>query len=191
MWKILSAPDRERKVKARCDCGTVKRVLLWNIEQGRSKSCGCAVRTAVGMAGITPTYKTWDGMKQRCFNPDCKDYPRYGGRGIKVCARWMDYRLFFLDMGTRPAGMTIDRINTDGHYEPGNCRWATSKQQSNNRRNNRRIAFRGEALTIAEWAQRLGWSRAMLRHRIESGWTVEQALTMPKNHGNAWQMGRR
>src|SRR5687767_4120293 len=104
-----------------------------------------------------PIYYVWAGMKTRCNNPNRPVYPRYGGRGIKVCTRWMDYKLFELDMlPTWQAGLQIERINTDGHYEPKNWRWATAKEQNNNKRSNVVINYRGHNLTISEWADRTG-----------------------------------
>jgi hypothetical protein len=82
------------------------------------------------------TYRIWAGMKQRCLNPKTTHYGYYGGRGIKVCERWMDYRNFLADMGEAPEGLSLDRINPDGNYEPGNCRWATDKVQANNKSRN-------------------------------------------------------
>lgn len=122
--------------------------------------------------------KTWESMIRRCQNPADKDFHRYGARGIKVCERWMSYANFVADMNPRPTGKTLDRINNDGHYEPSNCRWATRREQDNNRRSNHRITFNGETKTIAEWARATGIKVGRLYDRlITEGWTVERALS--------------
>jgi len=98
----------------------------------------------------SPTYQSWRHMKYRCLNPNCSDYKNYGGRGIKVCERWMDFTNFLADMGEKPEGLTLDRINNDGNYEPGNCRWATWKEQ---RQNQRKFDRKNQYLFIATDSQ--------------------------------------
>lgn len=127
----------------------------------------------------TRAYTSWDGMIQRCFNPNNKRFKGYGGRGITVCERWRKFHDFYADMGERPSGLSIDRINNDGDYEPGNCRWATPKQQQNNLRTNAFIEFRGERLRKHEWARRMGISIGALFFRLQHGWSIERALTTP------------
>lgn len=129
----------------------------------------------------TPEYRAWQTMRLRCQNPANQAYANYGGRGIIVCERWREsVSNFIADMGPKPTPKhEIDRINNDGNYEPGNCRWVTRTENDRNRRSNRWLTFRGETLTLTEWAQRFGIRNDTLTHRIEIGWDVERALTTP------------
>lgn len=126
------------------------------------------------------TYQAWNSMLSRCTNPNCKDWERYGGRGIEVCWRWrMDFVLFLSDMGEAPPGTSIDRIRVNGNYEPDNCRWATDIVQQRNRRNNRRITANGKTQCVAEWARELGTSRQTLRHRLRCGMSESETINKP------------
>lgn len=126
------------------------------------------------------TYGTWEGMKRRCLNPKDKRFADYGGRGIKICKKWMEFSGFFSDMGVKPSGTSLDRWpDKNGNYEPGNCRWATPKQQQRNTRRCRDITWNGETLIIAEWAEKLNVSHETLRCRIRRGWTTERTFTTP------------
>jgi hypothetical protein len=121
-------------------------------------------------------------MLQRCINPRHGAYRYYGAKGITVCDRWLKFENFIADMGPRGEGLTIDRIDGTGNYEPGNCRWATNAQQSANKSNARILEFRGNRLSITEWAKRLGIGRHILNQRLYRGWPVEKILTRrPRN----------
>lgn len=125
------------------------------------------------------TWRTWRAMIQRCLHRGAADFPGYGGRGITVCDRWRVFENFRDDMGPRPPGATIERIDNDGGYEPGNCRWATWREQANNKRTNRRLSHAGVTLTMAEWAEKLGIRYGTLSERLRRGWPIADALTHP------------
>ena len=117
-------------------------------------------------------------MLRRCQDPNDKGYANYGGRGIKVCDRWQDFAKFFADMGKKPQGMSIERIDNNKGYEPGNCRWATPTEQGRNRRTNVLFTFQGKTLCLKEWCIRLGHPPSRIYKRIEIGWAIEKALEL-------------
>lgn len=129
------------------------------------------------------TYRTWHGMKQRCSDPKFIGFHNYGGRGIQVCERWQSFDEFLADMGPRPEGMSIDRIDSNGNYEPSNCRWATTSQQARNSRKKRLIEIDGVTYHVAELAERYGINMRTIAVRHERGCSVEQILSMELLHG--------
>lgn len=131
------------------------------------------------MAWRTTTYRTWISMRQRCNNPRDNGYKFYGRRGIRICKRWDSYENFLSDMGERPAGTSLDRINNDGNYEPSNCRWATPLIQNLNSRNVVSLTLNNETHPVTEWARKLGVKADVLYKRLRSGWPVEKVLGLP------------
>jgi len=125
-------------------------------------------------------YKCWLSMRHRCYKRWCHAYKNYGGRGIKVCKRWHTFANFSADMGPMPVGMCIDRIDNDGDYRPKNCRWITRAESNKNKRTVRRITFKGQTLTIQEWAARLPLSEEVIYSRLKAGWRIAKALTTPR-----------
>lgn len=129
-------------------------------------------------------YSAWKHMRERCSRQKNASYSHYGGRGIKVCERWGDFVAFLEDMGKRPSPQhQLDRLDNNGNYEPSNCRWATPREQANNRRSNRIIEYGGERKTLAEWARASGLSRQILYWRLKTGKSIDEALSAPlQNH---------
>lgn len=186
-WSVLDYAG-SGKWRCRCRCGRAKVVVGHTLLSGRSRSCGClSSEITARMNSIrghhmsnTKTWRSWNAMIHRCTDPKDKDYPRWGGRGITVAPEWMEFPQFLADMGERPLGTTLDRMNNNGGYSKDNCRWATDLQQQNNRRSNVFITFRGNTLSISDWARRSGISRCVLWSRLRKHhWPVSKALTHP------------
>lgn len=176
-----------------CACGKYKEAPLAQVRYGRTLSCGCLLdeqRERFGQSNVshkmskTATYKSWSQMIDRCTNDKCRIYPDYGGRGISVCERWRSFDNFYADMGDRPDQTSIDRIENNGNYEPGNCKWSTRTDQCNNRRSNKYYKYKGETATIAEFAVRHGIGKGTLWARVKSGWSIEDAIERPVNNGS-------
>ena len=177
--RSLSRPNqRYKQALYRCHCGKEFVAMIRQVKVGDTKSCGCSkyIRTH-GMCYST-TYQSWASMKYRCSKKS-KDYDIYMGRGITVCDRWIEsFENFYEDMGERPKGTSIDRIDNDGNYEPGNCRWATTTEQAMNKSTNTILEYNGEKNTITQWAYLTGISKATICSRLYTGkWSIEETLT--------------
>ena len=192
-WAVIErAPNRGKRVYwvCRCECGQVRDVRQDGLRSGANQSCGCHQHDKVTKHGMwnTAAYKTWRGMLMRCELPSYHAYPLYGGRGIRVCERWHDFLAFYADMYPKPSkSHSMDRIDNDGGYSPENCRWATKKEQSRNRSDNRVLNYRGIERCVSEWAEVVGMNVSALYERIQRGWTVEDALETPVHLGNRWR----
>lgn len=179
----------------RCACGNLCEVFHSNLTQGFSKSCGCLQRELAadshrthGMTG-TKIRGVWKAMKERCTLKSCKAYHNYGGRGITVCDEWSGengFQNFFnwsMASGYKE-GLTLDRIDVNGNYEPSNCRWVDRVTQANNTRKNRLITYNGLRMTMAQWERHLNLNKGIIRNRLRRGWTDEEAIEgkrKPKN----------
>lgn len=174
------------KWECQCSCGTIVSVVGQNLRNKHTKSCGCLHREIVTRHGYAkarpPEYAAWMNMVNRCKCAAMPNFHRYGGRGIRVCDEWQhDFLAFYHAVGPRPTPKhSIDRIDNNGHYEPGNVRWATPKEQCRNRRSNIRITFRGETLCPSEWAEKTGLSYTAIVQRTYQGWSPERCLTTPQ-----------
>ena len=195
---LRGATKRPRSAwRCQCDCGTIAVVEGSNLKRGITKSCGCLSRESAALrktthgcakrGGRTPEFDIWCGMRQRCSDPSYKSFKHYGGRGIKVCARWGDFVAFLQDMGPRPSpAHSIERNDSNGNYEPNNCRWATHKEQM---RNTSRSVFLthadGTRRTLPEWAEISGLHPNRLRARLyRDGWSLERAISTPLATGS-------
>lgn len=206
-WLVLSSSGvrtyprgaTRRTWLCRCDCGTERSVDECRLRNGTSGSCGCYHRERVsrsrplthGDCGSVE-YHTWSSMISRCENPKNKQYKDYGGRGIFICDRWRkSYEAFLADMGRRPQGHTLDRIDNEQGYGPANCRWATRLQQMANTRRARMLTINGVTLHHSAWAKRYGIDPRSFHQRMKRGWDPIRALGDPPDlacdhqaHGN-------
>ena len=169
--------------RCKCDCGNETICEKWNLLSGCVRSCGCLIGKKC-KHGETKTrlFNIWSGMKERCSREKHHEYQNYGGRGITVCEEWIDDFLAFKDWAMANGyqeGLTIDRIDVNGNYEPKNCRWVTKKEQNNNRRNNHTLTYNDQTHTISQWSEITGIGKSTILERIKLGWSVEDALTKP------------
>jgi hypothetical protein len=196
--RAANAPNGKARWFCRCDCGSLITALSNNLIAGRSTSCGCArsetikrqlTRHGHATDGLSVEYKRWKSIKDRCCNPNQESYPLYGGRGIRVCDRWLnDFSAFIVDMGPIPSPKhTIERKDNSLGYSPENCVWATTVEQANNRSNNRVLDVHGAQYTMAEACRIYGAPYDQVKGRIRRGWTAEEALGLAprENTGRA------
>jgi hypothetical protein len=179
-----TAPDGKNKAIWRCGCDCGGTVNVWTSDVGKIQSCGCQTSITHGAKcqDATPiyrkAYRAWENMIARCTNPDFNKYHRYGGRGIKVCDRWLNsFEAFYLDMGSPPSLQhSIDRMDNNQGYETANCRWATATEQANNTSTNRRVKLGGKTKTIAEWCRLFELKHKSVCHRLNRGATPTHAI---------------
>lgn len=169
-----------------CDCG--KKIILTSnhLKSGSTKSCGCLRKEKTKLRFTkhnyknTTIYNTWINMKQRCYNNNCPDYKNYGGRGIKVCDRWLKFENFYADVGDPPKGLTLDRPNNDGNYQTDNWRWATRKEQARNTRRNHTEIFNNMIQYRIILAEKYNIDAKLLGERLDKlGWPIGKALITP------------
>lgn len=183
------ADGGHRMWRCRCDCGTEKEVRGRYLRKGIVVSCGCARREQALKMGHgtrrhghavaeTAEYKAWSNAKSRCLNPRHRQFANYGGRGITVAAEWLnDFPAFLAHIGPKPGrGYTLERIENERGYEPGNVRWATMREQINNTRANRIVEVQGQRMTLAQAIRLLGLKSSTVRQRLANGWPMERAL---------------
>lgn len=178
--------DKRYRWECVCDCGRRHYPETGSLVHKNVQSCGCLSADSTKRRFTThgqthsSTYASWESMKQRCCNVNHKHFHNYGGRGIRVCERWINsFEAFFEDMGERPYGLTLERRNNNLGYGPENCMWATRKVQQNNTRASVFLEFQNRRLTLPQWSEITGIPRSALRHRLDRKWSVERILTQP------------
>jgi hypothetical protein len=167
-----------------CDCGNRKNVLGCVLSRGDTNSCGCLAKESIAKVNYrhgmtkTPIYGLWHAMIQRCYDKNSHAYSRYGGRGINVCDKWQTFEGFYEDMGDKPKGKSLERLDNNGDYSPENVVWANAKTQSNNKRNNVVLEHNGKKQTMQQWCDELNLKIGTVWARLNVyGYTTEKALT--------------
>jgi hypothetical protein len=186
-WTVMSFAGRDKSNRTqwncKCICGTERIVVIGSLTNGKSKSCGCMQRkvtaeknTVHGMAG-SRTYKSWHAMMQRCEGKG--GHQSYPDRGIGLCDEWKKFENFFADMGLRPAGKTLDRIDNTKGYSPSNCQWASAKDQANNKHNTVYVTVNSEILCLSDACEKYGIGVSCARHRLRKGMKHQEVFTTP------------
>ena len=196
-WTVLNRADDvitkdNRNIRhwlCRCECGTVRVVRESSLKSGKSSSCGCyhseKMKSVAGGINLTHgqsssrLYRIWRHMLNRCYYDNDIRFSSYGGRGIEVCSQWHSFEPFYewANQNGYKDGLSIDRIDVNGNYEPGKCRWSGNIEQANNKRSCRYYTYQGETLTIAEWAKRYNMNYKKLWKRLERGWSIDKSLS--------------
>lgn len=183
-----------RKLMCVCDCGNTRFIKRSDILRYDNPSCGC-VTTRKQLSNPNyvpdkknmPEFESWRGMIERCTNKNSISYPNYGGKGIKVCEAWMDFYVFFKDLGERPKGSTLDRKDVYGDYCKDNCRWATQAEQSRNKSNNVNLLIDGKTMCVADWCQEYNINRTTVLCRLKRGWPASKAIKTPARQTNTFR----
>jgi hypothetical protein len=194
--EVFRSKDGKTKYTAwwcKCDCGNEKWIRYSGLIEGGSSSCGCYARDMKRWnethghshsgknGGPSPTMISWLSMMDRCYEPKTNRYENYGGAGVTVCKRWNKFENFIEDMGIRPEGKTLNRIDGSKNYCKDNCKWSTKTEQNRNKKTNVKITARGETLCISEWMERGSVGRESIMGRLRKGWPAEKALFHPGN----------
>lgn len=190
-WTVIKTDSKRQRQHSLsecvCICGTVRNVRTDQLLSGHSKSCGCwkkeSAKRRTTKHGLCNTlaYNSWTAMMERCYNENHVSYRAYGGRGISVDSRWHSVENFYADMGERPSKkFSLERLNINGDYCKSNCKWGTSEEQNNNRRNTLYISFKGKTAPLVLLAKAFNMPSELVRDRLRYGWSVEDALTKPK-----------
>ena len=189
--KVVPFGVRAQRLYCRCVCGNTVLAKPHELRTREKTSCGCWKKQVLGENSKTHgransrttgyanrTYGIWQAMRDRCSNPNRKDYHRYGGRGISVCARWQSFEVFLADMGEAPTNLTLDRKDNDKGYSPENCAWATRNQQSYNSTRVVYVEHGGETRSLTQWQQKMGVKTYQYYRRLKKGWSVKEALLL-------------
>jgi hypothetical protein len=183
--KITKSGRKDHRTRCVCDCGLKPIILERSIKAGVTKSCGCLSREVAIRRSTThgkshlPEYGVWEEIIQRCTNPNSKAYSDYGGRGIRICEQWRSFERFFENMGPRPKGYTIERLDNSRGYEPGNCVWATRKQQLRNTRRTINVTVLGVSGCLKDVCQHFGINSSAVGRRLKRGWPLADAVITP------------
>lgn len=182
--KYTSPSGKNKNIEyylCKCECGNIIITSKDRLKSGRTRSCGCLFKETHTKHNIRHTriYKIWCLMKGRCYSKSSSSYYNYGARGITICKEWKENPVAFYNWAMSNGykeGLSIDRIDNNGNYEPNNCRWATKQEQNKNQRRTRFITYRGERKCLTDWAKEVGIDKHTLRYRLNSGWSIEKSL---------------